>query len=147
MYQSIYLGGIGISASASRIKCNQFEKDQTILVSESNVQTNYFNFDLIQGAYNSAEVLAGINNLTKHVHSALPEFASIAEAQAICKKTFQLPQAEPCQMVSYCASSQVWQKNLETTSLVRDFLVGFLTGKPGICCLFPVRALQRQSDG
>ena len=87
MYQSTYLGGIGISASASRIKCNQFEKDQTVLVSESNVQTNYFNFDLIQGAYNSAEVLAGINNLTKHVHSALPEFASMRPRLFVKKRS------------------------------------------------------------
>ena len=49
VYQCVYVGGIGISASASRIQCNQFEKAQTVSVSESNVQTNYFNFDLIQG--------------------------------------------------------------------------------------------------
>lgn len=127
LYQCVFIGGMSISPTSTRIQCSQFEKAQTLEVAGSDLGKNYFNFDFVQGGYTREAVTRSRATFVDRVHSAMPDPASISEAQSLCYD-LNLPAGQRCTMQSYCAIRQDWLPNSAMDDNIRTFLIGYNEG-------------------
>jgi hypothetical protein len=121
VYQCSFLTGIEVSAQASRVRCMQFERAQTLTAAEK-LKGQPIDFTFVQGGYRRADVLSSISRFGIHVLSALPAAKTLDEVQLACQGLDVKP--ADCDMVSYCAVQRDWQPHASMDANTILFLAG-----------------------
>ena len=117
IYQCTYLAGVEVNPSATTIQCVPYSQSQTLATVLGQPPSQPLDSTRLFAGYRRSDIVSAIRAYSVWVNRSIPAVASVPEYSAICSLW-----GVDCDMVPYCANSQVWASKASLGTLGRQLL-------------------------